>query len=298
MPFTLATFNTLDLFEPEDQGSRDVMRVKLAAFGKMLRPLHVDVLALQEVGSAAMVQAVGEAIGGGFADPVVGRADKRGIRNAVVSRRPILGAETLHRPSLDFPVFHRGDPHPFPERIPLRRAVPSVLVDAGDVGRVRVLCVHFKSRRVVPLRDESGEPLPGRSAADGAEAELRSLVLRSAEALFVRRAVDAILERDPTAQVAVCGDLNDVAGSVTVRIVQGDGPTALHSCGELVPEAQRFSVLHDGLPAAIDHVLCTENLARKVSMACFVNDSLRSHELLPEGPKPDSDHAPLVVRFG
>jgi exonuclease III len=52
----------------------------------------------------------------------------------------------------------------------------------------------------------------------------------------------------------------------------------------------------------IDHVLVTAQLHAQILHARIYNEALREHEPLPdsgdETPTADSDHAPLVVRFG
>ena len=69
--------------------------------------------------------------------------------------------------------------------MPLRRGVVHARVSVTDFGLIDVLVCHFKSQRSVPGRDSAGEVVPAQSAAARAEGELRSLVWRAAEALFV-----------------------------------------------------------------------------------------------------------------
>jgi endonuclease/exonuclease/phosphatase (EEP) superfamily protein YafD len=126
-------------------------------------------------------------------------------------------------------------------------------------------------------------------------------VWRAAEALHTRGIVDGLLAADPRAPVAVLGDLNDVPDSLVVRTLCGDGEGALVDCSSRVPREQRFSSIHDGKRIQIDHVLATERLYARLTAARFVNGDLREHASLPGGdelPTVDSDHAPLVVRFG
>jgi len=287
MAFVLATYNVLDLFDARDLG-------KIERIAGILRPHAPDAIALQEVGSVEAVRAIASRLDGDFTH-VVADADERGIRNALVSRHPILESTVLRAPHLTFPRFRREDPEPFAGRIPLRRPVPDVLVDAGELGRVRVLVVHFKSRRGTPMREPSGAIIPPAATAEFAAAEARAVAWRSAEALFVRRAIDErIARRDE--HLAVCGDFNDVPGSLPLRIVQGlagvaagdpPRPDALVSLADLIPTAERISVDHDGETAAIDHVLVSPPLAQRLERCAY---DRTSHGAA-------SDHAPLVARF-
>jgi endonuclease/exonuclease/phosphatase (EEP) superfamily protein YafD len=154
----------------------------------------------------------------------------------------------------------------------------------------------------MPLRDAEGHEIEPKTPRARSEGVLRSLVWRAAEALHVRGIVDALLEADPKARVAVVGDLNDVPGSPVVEALQGrDGGTLL-DCAAHVPQASRFSAIHGGRRAQIDHVLATASLYAHLREARFLNAELREHVFLEakdreEPPTVDSDHAPLVVRF-
>ena len=285
MPLVLATFNVLDLFDAGDPGRIE----RLAA---LLRPHSPDVVALQEVGSNEAVAALGAALGGGY-QHVVADADERGIRCAVLSRRPVLESNVVRAPQVPFPRFRREDPEPFAGRIPLRRALPDVVVDAGELGRLRVLVVHFKSRRATPMRESSGAMIVPITTAEVAAGEARAVAWRCAEALFVRRTVDERLASRPGENLVVCGDFNDVPGSLPLRIVAGtagsDEPRAdaLVSCAETIPAAERVSVDHGGERAAIDHALVTSGLAARIERCHYERTSFGQA----------SDHAPLIVRF-
>jgi endonuclease/exonuclease/phosphatase family metal-dependent hydrolase len=313
--FCIATFNVKDLFAagPEPDGEARVT-AKLDSLSVTLGAVDADVVGLQEVGSIDLLDRLCDRLGakGPYRERVVGTADSRGIRNALVSRVPLLGS-LVHAPArLDFPVFRAGDPTPFGDRIPMRRGIVQGTVDAGSLGHVHVLVAHLKSNRRLLLSDDAGKVLTARELAEG---ELRSLVWRCSEALFVRGLVDGLVSKDPEARVAVVGDLNDRPGSLVTRILCGDGPPGeLLSAAELIPAERRFSILHNGRPDLFDYVLVTPNLYARATGAQLYNETLQDHTLggsavSPERPgrtadefaavaRPDSDHAPLAVRFG
>jgi predicted extracellular nuclease len=298
MPLTLATYNVLDFFEVKE-GPRAHLEAKLAYLAGVLARANADVVALQEVGSAAVVKELTARVPAlGYGEPVIGTADARGIRCALVSRLPVVESMVHTAEYLPFPVFVAGDPPPFGARIPLRRGIVRARIDAGSLGTVDVLVAHFKSNRPLPLRDGRGE-IPPVTARDHAEAHLRSNVWRSAEALFVRGIVDDLLAANPDRHVAVAGDLNDRPTSSVVRVVSGGGPFELRTCADAVPEKTRFSILHHGHPQQIDHILVTRFLRERLRDARFLNEGLRDHGALgPDAPPlPESDHAPLVVTF-
>jgi endonuclease/exonuclease/phosphatase family metal-dependent hydrolase len=299
MAFVVATFNLKDFF-PEP---RDAFEAKVAWTADMLRRVDADVVAMQEVGPPEAIDALVARLGGVYGERVLGSADARGIRCALLSRVRVVRSAVHASDALPFPRFVAGDPAPFGERLPLRRGVVHARVDAGALGEVDVFVAHFKSRRAVPLRDADGNALWGETSLARAESDVRSMVWRSAEALFVRSLVDDAVAAEAEAKIVVAGDLNDVAGSTTLAVVQGraDSPGALVSCADVVPAAERFSILHRGDRAALDHLLVTAPLRARQTEARFFNDQLREHAPLPAdgsaAPTFDSDHAPFVARF-
>jgi endonuclease/exonuclease/phosphatase family metal-dependent hydrolase len=310
---TLATFNVLDLLEPSDERERAILPAKLDALARTLRRIDADVVGLQEVGPPALLDAVLERLprlggwgglggrAGGYLEPVVGTPDARGIRNVLLSRLPLLHAQVHTAESLPFPAFRQGDPPPFGARIPLRRGVVHARVDAPAFGPLDVLVVHFKSPHPVPLRDAAGVELPATTARARAEAGLRSIVWRAAEALHVRGLVDDVLAGEPPPEVVVMGDMNDVPDSPVLRALRGEGERGrgdaaeLFDCAAGIEPARRFSIVHGGRRVQIDHLLATAGLHARLAGAGFENGELR--EVL-ELPSAVSDHAALVTRFG
>jgi endonuclease/exonuclease/phosphatase family metal-dependent hydrolase len=317
MSLTLATFNVKNLLEPADEAGRAILPDKLEWIARMIHACDADVLGLQEVGPPALLAALLARVRSTgrneYGEPVLGTPDARGIRCALLSRLPLTETRVHTAASLEFPVFAEGDPAPFGSRIPLRRGVVHARVEGQTwAGPVDVLVAHFKSPRPVPARLAGGATVEPRTARERAEGALRSLVWRAAEALYVRGLVDALLAADRTARVAVLGDLNDVPDSPVVSTLRGSrdsgdgggsrdgGDGILLDCAAAVPEARRFSAMHDGRRAQIDHVLATASLYAHLREARFLNDELREHVFRDgevEAPTIDSDHAPLVARF-
>lgn len=298
MPLVLATFNVKDLFDAADSVSRAHLGAKLDWLAAKVRELDADVLALQEVGSVDVLRELCSRLpdGGRYGAPLHGTADARGIRCAILTRLPVLASKVHTSNQLEFPSFYVGDPSPFGARLPLRRGVLHAELDGGELGVVHALVMHFKSNRPVPLRTPSGAPVIPTSGRERTEGELRSLAWRSAEALFVRGIVDDLLKDNLERNVVVMGDLNDAPQSTVVRIVCGDGPTALRPAAEQIPPDERFSHLHRGVRCQIDHLLLSSSLWARLRSARFLNVGLRDHSAIPlDQPTADSDHAPLVV---
>jgi endonuclease/exonuclease/phosphatase family metal-dependent hydrolase len=311
MPLSLATFNVKNLLEPRDGRERAVLPAKLDWIARLVRTCDADVVGLQEIGPPELLDAVVDRLErrGGYGQPIVGTPDARGIRCALLSRAPVVEAQVHTAEALSFPAFREGDPPPFGARIPLRRGVVHARVAAPGTGEVDVLVAHFKSSRPVAARDADGAERPAVTARARAEGALRSLVWRAAEALHVRSIVDAILVRSPAAHVAVVGDLNDGPDSIVARILRADRDDRgkdrgdhLLDCAARVEASARYSALHEGRRSQIDHILASAGLYARLESAAFLNADLREHPAPDaagnESPTVDSDHAPLVARFG
>ncbi len=257
---SLATFNVKDLLPPASDAARAALPAKLDWIARMLRAVDADVVGLQEVGSAELLAAVADRMGSPTTlHQVMGTTDGRGIGCALLSRLPVLEARVHTAESLAFPVFVTGDAQPFGARIPLRRGIVHARVET-PVGPVDVLVAHFKSSRPVGVRDASNRELPPRTAREAADASLRSLVWRAAEALHVRGLVDQILEARPGARVAVTGDFNDVPDSTVLRCLRasdgaGQGPAPTAGWPRL-PTARRGSIRRVGSVACTVTRVC------------------------------------------
>jgi endonuclease/exonuclease/phosphatase family metal-dependent hydrolase len=303
MPLRIATFNLKDFFLPRSDAERSVAPGKFANIAANLRRANADVVALQEVGEEQQVERlVSELSDLGYGAPVVGTADKRGIRCAVLARLPIVWSQVHTHRSLPFPHFIEGDVDPFVDRIPLRRGIVHVRVESPELGEVDVMTAHFKSNLPVKKRTLDGREIPDTTAHARAESALRSLIQRAAEAVFVRGLVDDVLKTSPDHAICVLGDLNDHAESLPVRIVRGMGePTkdTLRSLAELLPPEARFSCFHGNEKTQIDHILASERLFKAAKTFAIYNEALRYHgpHVEPVAPTEDSDHALCVAEF-
>jgi endonuclease/exonuclease/phosphatase family metal-dependent hydrolase len=293
----VATFNLKDFFSARREEERAVVEAKLSNVTASLKRARADVVALQEVGSLDLLDRLVRALPElGYEPPVVGIEDRRGIRNVILSRLPILWSQ-VHKPAtLSFPRFVEGDPDPFPNRIPLRRAVVHVRVEAGALGEVDVLTAHFKSNLPAALKTADGKERPDPSPHGVGESAVRSLVQRAAEALYVRSLVDGIFAHSPDHAICVMGDLNDTLDSLPVRLVRGIDTTSKHylrAGAETIEEEGRYSCFHGGSEILIDHILLSERLSRALRAFEIHSENLRYH-----GPHvdntpltEDSDHA-------
>lgn len=306
MALRLATFNLKDFFLPRVDSERAVVDAKVVNVAANIRRANADVVALQEVGSPELLNRLveRELSDLGYASPLVGTEDRRGIRNALLSRLPVVWSRVHTAQSLQFPTFVEGDPDPFPGRIPLRRGVVHARVDAGGgIGEVDVFTAHFKSGLPTERRARDGAKLPDETERAHGESAVRSLIQRSAEALYVRGLVDDVLRARPGHAVCVMGDLNDTVSSLPLRLLMGVAPVSgleLRSCAETMAADRRFSCYHGGGATLIDHVLVSERLFGLLNEVAIYNEALRYHGPFVEGAMElceDSDHALVTALF-
>lgn len=300
----IATFNLLDFFEARSESEREIVATKRAYVVDRLGSADADIVAMQEVGSEKMLRALmgGELAAAGYVDAVFGPTDRRGIGCAILSRLPIVASEVHTAAEISFPRFVDTDPDPFKGRIPLRRGLVHATIDAGALGLVDVVTLHFKSKLVAPMKTAAGDIIVDVSSVGYAESVLRSLVTRSAEALHLRRLIDALLTERPDRKLCALGDFNDTIESLPLRIVCGLGAlpeASLTPCTIGVEVDRRFTVFHAGEREQIDHILASSTLAAHLVNADIDNHGLRDHG--PHDPGAplahDSDHALVFADF-
>ena len=266
---TIASYNTLNLFDDEDdpyhddEGTPVKPREQLQKLAVSIAELNADVIAFQEVESRFYLQR--------FVDvflPDLGYEhvvhfegnDGRGIDVCLISRFPI-GPVRSYR--------HLTFPGPKDTTRKFNRDVIAVSVEPPGAEPLEVWVVHLKSN--------SG----GREFAEP---------VRLAEAAKLRELLDEQLADDPEARFMVMGDFNDTWDSDTLKTIVGEGTGALWSaCSEL----------GDNLPntfnrgkyqSMIDFMLCSPAMAKK-----YVANSFK---VVPGSVESTgSDHNPIVARF-
>lgn len=265
---TIATFNTLNLFDDHDDPYRDdegtpaKPRAELERLAAAIRTVDADVIALQEVENRDYLERFVRALlpDMGYEHVVQFEGnDRRGIDCAVLSRVPV-GPVTSYR-HLRFRDA-AGRERRF-ERDLLR-----VRLEPAGSPPFDLFVVHLKSK------------------SSGADSD----VLRQAEAYAVRAAIDEALARDAGARFLVCGDFNDTWDSPALRIIRGSGTGELKTFFEEIPAEGRITYNKEPHREMIDFLLCSPAMA-----AAYVPGSFR---ILPGSPETTgSDHNAVAARF-
>lgn len=194
-----------------------------------------------------------------------GPEDSVGIR--FCHRRPSL---TLNpgRIAPTHPAFVGDDRHHW---APSRKTLAVELEVNGQT--LFVIVCHFKSMRAAERREE-----------DYAKKQ------RHAQAEIVHHFAADLLACDPRAAIVLLGDLNDVPGSKTLKLLKGE---SFHNLLEDMPCGQSYTRRHGGQPQALDHILVSPVLRRGATVRIPHLNSNAAHG----EPDPASDHDPVVATF-
>ena len=99
---------------------------------------------------------------------------------------------------------------------------------------------------------------------------------------------DDLLACDPQAAVVVLGDMNDVPGSKTLKLLKG---ALFHNLLDDLPPGYCYTRRHGRQPQALDHILVSPALRR----GAVVRIPHLHSDAAPGGPAPASDHDPVVA---
>ena len=188
-----------------------------------------------------------------------------------VHRRGLTDPRSPHVPPVPriaptHPAF-AGDDHC--HWAPCRKALAAEFEIQGR--RLFVIVCHFKSMRSTTRREE-----------DYAKKQ------RHAQAEIVHHFAADLLACDPQAAIVLLGDLNDVPGSKTLKLLKGE---AFHSLLEDLPRGQAYTRRHGGQPQALDHILVSPVLRRGATARIPHSNS----DAAPGEPEPASDHDPVAA---
>ena len=152
---------------------------------------------------------------------------------------------------------------------PSRKALAAELVWEGR--RLFVIVCHLKSMRSQVRREQ-----------DYAKKQ------RHAQAEIVQGFAADLLACNPQAAVVVLGDLNDVPGSKTLKLLKG---TLLHNLLDDLPPGHCYTRRHGREPQALDHILVSPALRR----GAVVRIPHLHSDAAAGGPEPASDHDPVLA---
>lgn len=296
---TVAQFNVWNWFDTtDDPHSRDTVYdptqyqarlTKLA--GLIARDLEApDVLTMQELENANVLDdllKMPQLAGLGYTYLLSGKADTRGIRNAILYREGKLVLRSLEEPN---PVSTLPPEDPAligADRLFARASMVATfgLVGATDAQHAAFTIInnHFKSK----LGGEFYEPR------------------RRAQGAFIGGLVDALRGAEPTLPVIVAGDFNatyaDGAYQLLERRGGGDGAQRLFDTVRALPDADRYTYIYRKQHDLLDHMLVTPDLRDTVEAVRILHINSEKESLAkrfnPRTTHGTSDHDPILARI-
>jgi len=229
----------------------------------------------------------------------------------ILSRLPIRAHGELRHDLVPPPSYRpvtadppAQEPQPVEWERPLLRA--EIELPGGRV--LHLLNLHLKSAFPAFIKGQKLDSFTWKTVAGWAEGSFLAAIKRTGQALEARIFVDRLLDQDPGALVAVCGDFNAEERETSVEILRGDeentgnGALAMRVLVPLersMPPSQRYSVVHGGRPEMLDHLLVSRTLLAFHRGSEIHNETL-GDELVAFAAvrgSPESYHAPMVAEF-
>lgn len=320
----LATFN----LESLDMGPKAA--APLPERIKILRPqlirLAADIVCLQEVngqrprGGAerrliALDRLLEDTPFAGYQRSFTRRPGGEGVADVhnlvVLSRFPILETRQIRHDLVQPPTYRCATAEP-PDanRIDLTwdRPILGVTIELPGGRPFHLFNAHLRAPLAAVVPGQKLGPFVWRTTSGWAEGYYLAAIKRMGQALELRLAIDRILDHDPEAMIAVCGDLNAEDHETPIRIVvageedTGSGALASRSLVPLersLASERRYTVLHHGRPQMLDHILVSRQLLAHFRALKIHNETLED-ELVGYAKvdrPPDSFHAPVLAEF-
>jgi predicted extracellular nuclease len=275
----VATMNVLNLAppgvvfypnqEPYDQAQYDR---KVDWLGAQLRRLNADVIGLQEIWHEQCLRDVVAASGLRYATVVAPGAEQGATgtpRLGLITRLAVQSLDSIR-------AFAPAEQVAVPE-VGVHAAFERPILQArlrieDDALPLHLLVTHMKSKRPKFLQDEAGNPLEDRDDPRVlARAQLRSLVMRGAEAAALRGIIVPLLQRTREPLVLM-GDLNDTAHAVTTQMMASNQSVAFDrqardtalwhaldvQTAPSVKGSVGYSHIHQGVPDTLDQIWVSE----------------------------------------
>jgi endonuclease/exonuclease/phosphatase family metal-dependent hydrolase len=322
----IATFNL------ENLDDRPGLRTGIEERIRVLRPellrLRADVLCLQEVNAqetgqgprtlAALDKLLDRTPYAGFNRVVsknrvgTGPADVHNL--VILSRLPVLAQRQYWHDFVPPPVWRMLSAVPAAkEAEPViwdRPVLHATLALEGAAGGrpLHVFNLHLRAALAAFVPGQKQDSFTWNSVPGWAEGFFLTSLKRAGQALETRIAVDRIFDADAEAMIAVCGDFNAVARETPVRAIRAEeddtgNPALSHRAlvplERSVPEPQRYSVLHGGERAMLDHLLVSRPMLAFYRGAEIHNEALEDElgAFATARPAAESFHAPVVAAF-
>ncbi|MEN8261429.1 MAG: endonuclease/exonuclease/phosphatase family protein [Pseudomonadota bacterium] len=181
-------------------------------------------------------------------------------------------------------------------------------IKLDDTKTLDLINAHLKSRLPTNITGQKVNHYTWKTSSGWAEGFFLSSMKRVGQALEARMLIDALFDANENALIAVCGDFNADLDEVPMEAIRGDventgnkdlAKRVMVPCERTIPESARFSLLHHGRGAMIDHLLVSRTLLAYYKGAEIHNELLHDESVAfgTDVKFPESDHAPVIAEF-
>ena len=306
MYFSLTTFNLENLGIRPGEDSPEARRrlpAHMETLKGVIENLNTDIICFQEVIDTDLLRQL--TAGMGFTYAEFSRPPKNPLCMAVMSKFPIRRARNVVERAN---IAVRDIDADFNASISADFSRPVFEVEIELPGNTLLLhTVHWKSKIPSALSSGAGQTWPWANFHEVAQGRLISEVTRMAQALCLRKILDAEIAAKPDGLFAVLGDFNDTAESEAIRMITGDSRAVrnqelasleLWPCEASLPPEKCYTMLYRGSKQMLDHIFVSRKLKEK-----FVSGNINHEGMKPArdgswlDQRPGSDHAPFTVTF-
>lgn len=319
----LATFN-LESFG-EDRFVPEHLDCRLAALRPRLVELDADILCLQEVNAQKPrgqqirnFKALDLLLAGtpyadyhralGLRADLAGPSDRHNL--LILSRYSIENTSVLYHARVTAPLWLPGSQdhdggHPAP--ILFDRPILQVRLDIGGPKPLHVFAVHLRAPIATAISGGKLSATTWKTTEAWAEGYFLSSVKRTAQALDLRLAVDALLDREPDALIAVAGDFNATGDASALRLLFADPDDTgnpdlacrrMYQLDAALPVEERRTVLHKGHGQALDHIVASAPLKDRLKSIKVFNRQLADEvDDAETAAREGSFHAAVCAEF-
>lgn len=229
----------------------------------------------------------------------------------ILSRFPIVAERQIRHDLAPAPLYRMTTSDPPAKRArPVRWDRPALhaAVDLGKGRLLHVVNLHLRAPLASFVPGQKEGPFAWKSVSGWAEGFFLAALKRTGQAFEVRLFLEELFAGDRQALIAVCGDCNAEDREMPLRLLRADAgdtgsgrlaPRSLIPVERTVPEERRFTVLHAGQPAMLDHILVSRSLLSWFEEAEIHNEALADEVVGSANtiPSAESYHAPVVATF-
>lgn len=322
----IATFNLESLDDQRD--AEPPLEARIAVLRPQLERLAADVLCVQEVngqrprgGGPRQLRALDRLLARtryeGYhrvastspSGPHRGVADRHNL--VTLSRFPIVESREIRHDLVPAPRYRPVTAHPSAasdEPVAWERPVIHAVIQLPERRRLHVFNLHLRAPLASRVEGQKEDAWTWKSVSGWAEGFFLAAVKRIGEAFETRLAVEAVFDAEPDPLICVCGDCNAEEREMPLRVLRAEvedtgnaalAPRVLVSLEGDLPAERRFTVLHGGHRAMLDHILVSRALATRFegieAHNIGLGDELVAHASAHRSP--ESYHAPLVAAF-